>query len=86
MEYDIAEGADMIMVKPGLAYLDVVAQAKAHFNIPLAVYNVSGEYAMVKAAAQNGWIEETRIVMETKHPLNRPGSYHIPTTRADMGG
>jgi porphobilinogen synthase len=84
IEHDIAEGADMIMVKPGLAYLDVVAQAKAHFNIPVAVYNVSGEYAMVKAAAQNGWIDETRIVMESMHAFKRAGADLILTYWAEL--
>ena len=84
MEHDIAEGADMIMVKPGLAYLDVLSHAKAQFNMPLAVYNVSGEYAMVKAAAQNGWIDETRIVMETMHAFKRAGADLILTYWAEF--
>lgn len=84
MEHDIAEGADMIMVKPGLAYLDVLSQARSHFNIPLAVYNVSGEYAMVKAAAQNGWIDETRIVMESMHAFKRAGADLILTYWAEL--
>ena len=83
IEHDIAEGADMIMVKPGLAYLDVLSQARTHFNIPLAVYNVSGEYAMVKAAAQNGWIDETRIVMESMHAFKRAGADLILTYWAE---
>src|SRR5262249_37164262 len=61
---DIEEGADIVMVKPGLAFLDIVREARDHFEVPLAVYNVSGEYSMVKAAAQNGWIEEERVVGE----------------------
>ncbi len=61
---DVAEGADIVMIKPGLAYLDIVRAARVRFDTPIAVYNVSGEYAMVKAAAQNGWIEEERAVDE----------------------
>ena len=64
---DIAEGADIIMVKPALAYLDVVRLVRDNIVQPVAVYNVSGEYAMVKAAAQNGWIDEKRIVLETNY-------------------
>jgi porphobilinogen synthase len=62
---DVAEGADMVMVKPGLAYLDILYRVKSEFKLPTAVYNVSGEYAMIKAAAGNGWIDERRVVMET---------------------
>lgn len=65
---DIDEGADIIMVKPALAYLDIVRQARDLTRLPLAVYNVSGEYSMVKAAAQNDWIDEKRIVMENMSP------------------
>lgn len=83
IEHDIAEGADMIMIKPGLAYLDVLAKAKARFNIPIAVYNVSGEYAMVKAAAQNGWIDEKRIVMESMYAFKRAGADLILTYWAE---
>jgi len=84
IEHDIAEGADMIMVKPGLAYLDLVARAKTIFNIPVAVYNVSGEYAMVKAAAQNGWIDEKRIVMESMFAFKRAGADLILTYWAEL--
>lgn len=73
IEADISEGADMIMVKPALAYLDIVAQASQQFNIPIVAYNVSGEYAMVKAASQNGWIDEQRIVLETMYAFKRSG-------------
>ena len=62
---DTAEGADIIMVKPALSYLDIVRQVRDTTHLPVAVYNVSGEYAMVKAAAANGWIDEKRIVLET---------------------
>jgi porphobilinogen synthase len=78
---DEAEGADMLMVKPALAYLDVIAAIRAASRLPLAAYNVSGEYSMVKAAAERGWIEEPRVVSEILHALARAGadlviSYH----------
>ena len=81
VELDLAEGADIIMVKPALAYLDIVHQVREKINRPVAVYNVSGEYAMVKAAAANGWIDEKRIVMESMMCMKRAGadiiiSYH----------
>ena len=84
IEQDIAEGADMVMVKPGLAYLDVVAKVKQKFNIPLAVYNVSGEYSMVKAAVQNGWIDEQRIVWESLIAFKRAGADIIITYWAEF--
>lgn len=74
IELDIQEGADIIMVKPALAYLDVIKQAKQTFNLPLAAYNVSGEYSMIKAAAQNGWIDEKRVVMEVLTGIKRAGA------------
>jgi len=78
---DIEEGADIIMVKPGLPYLDIVRDLRNEFNLPLAVYNVSGEYSMIKAAAANGWIDEKRVVLETLLGFKRAGadiiiSYH----------
>ncbi len=78
---DIAEGADMVMVKPALAYLDVLEAAAGRFDVPIAVYNVSGEYAMVKAAAERGWLDERRIVLENLTAMKRAGaailiSYH----------
>ncbi|MFR3115863.1 MAG: porphobilinogen synthase [Dialister sp.] len=81
VELDMDEGADIIMVKPALAYLDVVSRVREKINRPVAVYNVSGEYAMVKAAAKNGWIDEKRIVMESLLCMKRAGadiiiSYH----------
>ena len=82
IEMDIQEGADMIMVKPALAYLDVIAKARATFNYPLAAYNVSGEYAMVKAAAQEGWIDERRITMEILTGIKRAGADVILTYHA----
>jgi len=79
IELDIQEGADIIMVKPALAYLDVIQQAKSTFNLPLAAYNVSGEYSMIKAAAANGWIDEKRIVMEVLTGIKRAGADIIIT-------
>ena len=71
---DIAEQADMVMVKPALAYLDVIRAVRESTDLPLAAYNVSGEYAMVKAAAANGWLEERRIVLETLTSIRRAGA------------
>lgn len=79
---DIEEGADIIMVKPALAFLDIVQRVHETFNRPLCVYNVSGEYAMVKAAAAKGWIEEKRIVMETMLAFKRAGAKMIITYHA----
>ena len=82
VELDIAEGADILMVKPALAYLDVVRLVRDHTVQPIAVYNVSGEYAMVKAAAKNGWIDEKRIVLETLTSMKRAGADIIITYHA----
>ena len=81
IEQDINEGADIVMVKPALAYLDVIRQARNAFNCPLAAYNVSGEYAMVKAAAKEGWLDERKVVFEILTAIKRAGadiiiSYH----------
>lgn len=81
VELDIAEGADIVMVKPALSYLDVIRRVKDNYNMPLAAYNVSGEFSMVKAAAANGWIDEDRIVREILTSIKRAGadliiSYH----------
>lgn len=83
IEMDIAEGADMVMVKPALPYLDVIAKARAMTDLPIAAYNVSGEYSMIKAAAANGWIDERRVVLETLTGIFRAGAdvvitYHAP--------
>lgn len=83
LEADIDEGADILMVKPGLAYLDVVRLARETSDLPVAVYNVSGEYSMVKAAAERGWLDEKRIVLETLTAFRRAGAdliitYHAP--------
>ena len=82
VEQDIEEGADIIMVKPALAYLDVISRVRANFNHPLAAYNVSGEYSMVKAAAQNGWIDEKKVVMEILTAIKRAGADMIITYHA----
>ena len=79
---DLAEGADIVMVKPALAYLDIIHRVKETFGVPVAAYNVSGEYAMVKAAAANGWIDERRIVLETLTSMKRAGTDMILTYHA----
>ncbi|HET9621577.1 MAG TPA: porphobilinogen synthase [Kofleriaceae bacterium] len=82
-QMDVAEGADIIMVKPALAYMDVIRAVSDEINMPIASYNVSGEYAMIEAAAANGWIDKEKVVMETLLGLRRAGSdiiitYHAP--------
>jgi porphobilinogen synthase len=82
-ELDVAEGADILMVKPALPYLDIIRDVREQFDHPIAAYNVSGEYAMVKAAAERGWIDERRVTMETLTSIKRAGadiiiSYHTP--------
>src|SRR5438067_10872662 len=79
MELDVEEGADMIMVKPALSYLDVIRAARERFDLPLAAYNVSGEYAMVKAAAERGWIDGTRVMNEILTSIKRAGADLIIT-------
>ena len=79
---DIEEGADIVMVKPALSYLDIIRRAKDEFNIPIAAYNVSGEFSMVKAAAEKGWIDEKRIVREILTSIKRAGSDIIITYHA----
>jgi len=79
---DIEEGADIVMVKPALSYLDIIQRVKTNFNIPIAAYNVSGEYSMVKAAAANGWIDEQRLVREILTSIKRAGSDIIITYHA----
>ena len=78
-ELDIAEGADFIMVKPALAYLDIIKSLKDNFDVPVTAYNVSGEYAMVKAAVQNGWVDNDQIVLETLTSMRRAGADVILT-------
>jgi len=82
VEQDINEGADIIMVKPALAYLDVIRRVRDTFNYPLAAYNVSGEYAMVKAAAGQGWLDEKKVVMEILTAIRRAGADMILTYHA----
>jgi porphobilinogen synthase len=79
VDLDIEEGADIVMVKPALAYLDVIQRVREHCNLPIAAYNVSGEYAMIKAASQQGWIDERRIVMEVLTGIRRAGADMIIT-------
>ena len=82
IELDIEEGADMIMVKPAMPYLDVIAAARHRFDVPLAAYQVSGEYAMIEAAARNGWIERDRVIMESLLSIRRAGASIILTYHA----
>jgi porphobilinogen synthase len=79
---DVEEGADIVMVKPALAYLDVIAEARGEFDVPIAAYNVSGEYAMLKAAAEKGWIDYDRVMMETLTSIRRAGADLILTYHA----
>jgi porphobilinogen synthase len=79
VELDLEEGADIVMVKPALTYLDVIARVKAEFGVPTAAYHVSGEYAMLKAAARNGWIDEPRAMLETLTAIHRAGADIIVT-------
>lgn len=82
VELDIAEGADMVMIKPALPYLDVIRQARDAFHYPIAAYNVSGEYAMVKAAARNGWLDERQVTLELLTAIKRAGADLILTYHA----
>ena len=82
VQLDLEEGADVVMVKPALAYLDVIRLVRDHFDVPVAAYNVSGEYSMVKAAAQKGWVEEKRIVLEILLGIQRAGAEIILTYHA----
>ena len=82
IEADLEEGADMIIVKPALAYGDIAARARERFDVPFIAYNVSGEYSMVKAAAENGWIDEKRIVLENLTSMKRAGADRIITYHA----
>jgi porphobilinogen synthase len=79
IEADIEEGADMIMVKPAMPYLDVIAAARERFDLPLAGYQVSGEYAMIEAAARNNWIDHQRVMMESLVSIRRAGASIIVT-------
>ena len=82
IELDLLEGADAVMIKPALAYLDTIAKARQRFDCPIAAYNVSGEYAMVRAAARNGWIDEKRIVCEILTSIVRAGADWVLTYHA----
>jgi porphobilinogen synthase len=79
---DLEEGADIVMIKPALPYLDVVQRVRERFDVPIAAYNVSGEYAMVKAAARNGWLDEKRVVLEILSSIHRAGASIILTYHA----
>lgn len=82
IEQDLKEGADMIIAKPAMAYLDIIKESSMKYNVPLIAYNVSGEYAMVKAAAEKGWIDEKRIVMENLTGMKRAGAKMVITYHA----
>jgi porphobilinogen synthase len=82
VEMDIQEGADIIMVKPALAYLDIIAQVRQRFYVPVAAFNVSGEFAMIKAAAEKGWLNEEACVMEVLTAIKRAGADLIVTYHA----
>jgi porphobilinogen synthase len=79
IELDLEEGADMIMVKPAMPYLDVIAAARERYDVPLAAYQVSGEYAMIEAAARNNWIDRDRVMMESLLSIRRAGAKIILT-------
>jgi porphobilinogen synthase len=88
---DLDEGADMVMVKPALSYLDIISKVRASVDVPVAAYNVSGEYAMIKAAAKNGWIDETRVMLEVLLSIKRAGAdmiltYHATDAARALGG
>ena len=82
VEEDLAEGADLIIAKPAMAYMDIIRAIHENYNVPIVAYNVSGEYAMVKAAAANGWIDEKKIVMENMIGMKRAGAKMIITYHA----
>ena len=79
---DLEEGADIVMVKPALSYLDIIRRVKDRFGVPVAAYNVSGEFALVKAAAQKGWIDERRVTLEILTSIKRAGADMILTYSA----
>jgi porphobilinogen synthase len=82
VEMDLDEGADMVMVKPALPYLDIIRRVRDEFDVPVAAYNVSGEYSMVKAAVQKGWLDEQRVVTEILTGIQRAGAEIILTYHA----
>jgi porphobilinogen synthase len=79
IQLDLQEGADMVMVKPGMPYLDIIRRVKDQYGVPTFAYQVSGEYAMIKAAAQNGWLDEKQVVLESLLAFKRAGSDAILT-------
>ena len=79
---DLEEGADIVMVKPALPYLDIIRRVRDNFDVPVAAYNVSGEYSMVKAAARNGWVDEKRVVLEILVGIQRAGAEIVITYHA----
>jgi len=79
LQLDLEEGADILMVKPGIAYLDILAEARRQFSCPLAVYQVSGEYSMIKAAAEKGWVNERQVALESLIAMRRAGADLILT-------
>ncbi|KKL94487.1 hypothetical protein LCGC14_1864230, partial [marine sediment metagenome] len=88
---DIEEGADIVMVKPALSYLDIISDVREQFDLPVAAYNVSGEFSLVKAAAKMGWVDEDRIVMEILTSIKRAGAdiiltYHAKDAARLLGG
>jgi len=83
IESDINEGADIVMIKPALTYLDVICKAKEQYNIPIAAYNVSGEYSMVKAAGKNNWVDEQKVMLEILYSIKRAGADIIITYHAE---
>ena len=82
VELDIGEGADMVMIKPALPYLDVIHRVRAAFRVPVLAYHVSGEYAMLKAAEKNGWIDGDRVLLESLIAMRRAGADRIVTYAA----
>jgi porphobilinogen synthase len=91
VELDVEEGADIVMVKPALPYLDVVSRVRETTRLPVAAYSVSGEYAMIKAAAQNGWLDERAAVLEALTGIKRAGAdiiitYHAPDVARWLSG
>ena len=82
VELDLEEGADMVLVKPAMPYLDIIRRVRDAFEVPIGAYNVSGEYAMVKAAAQSGWLDEKRVVLEILTGIQRAGADIILTYHA----
>ena len=82
VQLDLDEGADMVMIKPGMPYLDIVRRVKDRFGVPTYAYQVSGEYAMLKAAAQNGWLDERAVVLEALTSIKRAGADAILTYHA----